>query len=797
MGRKIKCALFSKGTTESELLTSNGLVLDRYVTDYKSTEELDTGYYVLDVTFLVNETTKQLTEENILKVLCDYGDDFFYITKVKKSTRYFYITARQLTIDKCLGAHLEDVRPTDASGQGAMSHLQSNTDNTLDIRLHSDITKTATAYYEDKSLYEALWDSDNSFINRWGGETQRRGFDVYINSKIGIDRNVRIIEGKNLNGFNANTNIDEVYCRVRGKGFDGIKGNWVTSDNANKFAVIKSKTYEYKVRVREEDQEEQEGYTYFDTEAEAKAELDRLAKLEFTENHVDELKATYDLNFVQLEQTSKYKDYIAAERCYLGDTLSVYVPTLDINLEVRVVSRVFNHLTQKVESLTLCNYTVPKAVSIADIEKSLNKLATSQASILDQAKQYSSDLIKSGLKNSYVVVRKNEILVMDTQDINTATKVWLWTNGGLGFSSTGYDGTYGLALTRDGQIVADRILTGTLKAIEISNMDGSFRIDLGGYGGADFYCNKKKSLSIAGNKMDFYNWGKDGDYIGSIGSVNTISNDYPNGDPNRPNISIWNDLDSSVSINYKRANTSVQGIYVQFDKYNIQINHSKPIKVNEGIEFSEEVYCWNSINMHGHQIYLNADGTAWITNTIVDSTYNSAKVPHLWSDGKIWASAHEITGGDYAEAFEWKDANKDNEDRIGYLVELEGDKIKLSNGDNTLGIVTGTPSIIGDNANEWQGKYKTDKWGRYELDCTGSRIINDNYDKTREYKTRSSRQEWGVVGLIGKVICRDDGTASIGDYITASNGIATKSNVKTRIKMMSRIDDETIRVFVM
>ena len=797
MGRKIKCALFSKGTAESELLTNNGLVLDRYITDFKSTEELDTGYYVLDVTFLVNETTKNLTEENILKVLCDYGDEFFYITKVKKSTRYFYITARQLTIDKCLGAHLEDVRPTDASGQGAMAHLQSNCDNTLDIRLHSDITKTATAYYEDKSLYEALWDSDNSFINRWGGETQRRGFDVYINSKIGIDRNVRIIEGKNLNGFNANTNIDEVYCRVRGKGFDGIKGNWITSDNANKYAVIKSKTYEYKVRVREEDQEDQEGYTYFDTEAEAIAELDRLAKLEFTENHVDELKATYDLNFVQLEQTDKYKDYIAAERCYLGDTLSVYVPTLDINLEVRVVSRVFNHLTQKVESLTLCNYTVPKAVSIADIEKSLNKLATSQASILDQAKQYSSDLIKSGLKNSYVVVRPNEILVMDTKDINTATKVWRWTNGGLGYSSTGYNGTYGLALTRDGKIVADRILTGTLKAILISNMDGSFKIDLSGYGGADFYCNKKKSLSIAGNKMDFYNWGKDGDYIGSIGSVNTISDSYPDGDPDRPNIGLWNDLDSSISIGYKKSNTNIQGVYIRFDKYNIQINHSKPITVNEGIEFKEEVYCWNPINMHGHQIYLSADGTAWISYTKVNSTYDAAKVPHLWIDGKGWVGSYEFTGGDYAECFEWLDGNPSNEDRIGYLVELEGDKIKLSNGDNTLGIISATPSVIGDNANEWQGKYKTDKYGRYILDNEGNKIINEEYETSMEYTTRSERPEWGIVGLVGKIICRDDGTASTGDYITANNGIATKSDVKTRIRMMTRIDDETIRVFVM
>lgn len=57
-----------------------------------------------------------------------------------------------------------------------------------------------------------------------------------------------------------------------------------------------------------------------------------------------------------------------------------------------------------------------------------------------------------------------EIVVMNTDDIDTATKVWRWNSGGLGFSNTGYQGTYGLALTQDGAIVADRITTGTLNA---------------------------------------------------------------------------------------------------------------------------------------------------------------------------------------------------------------------------------------------------------------------------------------------------------------------------------------------
>ena len=58
----------------------------------------------------------------------------------------------------------------------------------------------------------------------------------------------------------------------------------------------------------------------------------------------------------------------------------------------------------------------------------------------------------------------DEILIMDTPDIQTATKVWRWNKSGLGYSSTGYNGPYGLAMTADGSIVADFITTGTLTA---------------------------------------------------------------------------------------------------------------------------------------------------------------------------------------------------------------------------------------------------------------------------------------------------------------------------------------------
>lgn len=94
-------------------------------------------------------------------------------------------------------------------------------------------------------------------------------------------------------------------------------------------------------------------------------------------------------------------------------------------------------------------------------------------SMLQLAIQSATQLI-TGNSGGYVVLHDSdndtypdEILIMDTPDISTAVKVWRWNNSGLGYSSTGYNGTYGLAMTMDGQIVADFITTGTLNADRI------------------------------------------------------------------------------------------------------------------------------------------------------------------------------------------------------------------------------------------------------------------------------------------------------------------------------------------
>lgn len=102
---------------------------------------------------------------------------------------------------------------------------------------------------------------------------------------------------------------------------------------------------------------------------------------------------------------------------------------------------------------------------VTDYQSAINATKTA----LETAIENATELITGG-QGGYVYIKPNandkpeEILIMNTDNINTATKVWRWNVNGLGYSSTGYSGTYGTAITMDGAIVADFITTGTLNA---------------------------------------------------------------------------------------------------------------------------------------------------------------------------------------------------------------------------------------------------------------------------------------------------------------------------------------------
>lgn len=223
---------------------------------------------------------------------------------------------------------------------------------------------------------------------------------------------------------------------------------------------------------------------------------------------------------------------------------------------------------------------------------------------------------------------------------------------------------------------------------------------------------------------------------------------------------------------------------------------------------------WNIEDTASKYVHIVGNGT------LVNSTRSNAHTLD-WDGNATFAGSVTGSGADYAEYFEWFDGNPNDEDRIGLVVTLEGDKIRLANvDDDVLGVVTGTAMIIGDNAEwEWRQKYLVDDYGRVITEMvedftevpnkeTGEvekvslgffhrPKMNPEFDSTKDYVRRSDRPEWETVGMLGKIHVTDDGTCVVGGYATVSaNGIVTASVEKTNMRVMKRITDKVVLVLM-
>lgn len=458
--------LFNSTASKSDLVETNGdYILDMICTSAIITEELN-GEYSFDGVFRISDTFPKalydmLTEESILKVSEEYGEEYFRIAKVIKSPRNITVFARHITISDILTLWCEDVRPENQNGAGAITWIYNNSIGNKLLTVNSDITETNTSYFINKNVYECLFTADNSFLDRWGGEVYRRGLNLSINKRVGADRGVTIRSKKNLTGFEATTSVDTLITRIYPKGYDGITINekYIDSKYINNYARIYSKEVKFDdIKVNGESIDDG-----FETLAAAQEELKNRVKQMYEVDKVDLLTATYRINFVELGKTEEYKNYSILEKTWLGDTVEVIEDTLGINISVRVLKRKFDVLKNKRTETELSNKDIKtKPPTIQQIANEIEKIPTTDT-FLQMAKDQATSVINAGI-NGYVVANKNEILIMDTSDKNTATKVWRFNVNGIGYSNTGYYGEYGTAITMEGQIVADFITTGVLNA---------------------------------------------------------------------------------------------------------------------------------------------------------------------------------------------------------------------------------------------------------------------------------------------------------------------------------------------
>ena len=180
---------------------------------------------------------------------------------------------------------------------------------------------------------------------------------------------------------------------------------------------------------------------------------------------------SYQCDVVDLAKTNP--DLYAHQDFDLLKVVDLVDDSRGVTIRNKVVEYVDYPYYPEKNVVTISTTTPNIHVNVKQINVSLTNPNSTFQQVTTAAQASATRQILSG-NGGYVVMvtnaedRVTEILIMDTNDIDTATKVWRWNTAGLGYSSTGYIGTYTTAITQDGAIVADFITTGTLNAAEIN-----------------------------------------------------------------------------------------------------------------------------------------------------------------------------------------------------------------------------------------------------------------------------------------------------------------------------------------
>lgn len=297
-----------------------------------------------------------------------------------------------------------------------------------------------------------------SILDVYGGEYEFDNYTVKLWGQRGANRNVTLRYGKNITDIEQEENISNVYT--------SIVGYWKNEDAVVKTGVLDcqyASAYPFK-RVQSIDFSSE-----FDSQPTVQ-QLEAKANSYMTSNNFGVPKVSIKVSFAALWQTEEYKSLAVFERVYLCDTVKIYFEKLGINAQAKVVKTTYNVLLDRYDSIELgearTNLSGRLASDIGNVDRKLDETKSD----LQKAMERAAELI-TGNKGGHVIFvrdangKPQEICIMDTEDINTAQKVWRWNLSGLGYSNTGYTpSAMPLAMTMDGAIVANFITVGELNA---------------------------------------------------------------------------------------------------------------------------------------------------------------------------------------------------------------------------------------------------------------------------------------------------------------------------------------------
>lgn len=322
---------------------------------------------------------------------------------------------------------------------------------------------------EPSSVRSWFGGKSGSLLDVYGGEWHWDNFTLRLLDNRGADRGVYIRYGKNLTDLSQEMDISNLATSITPYYKDEESDTTIVGDAVATGLTLnppKNIAIDFSSDIDEE------------SETPIRDQLEALAVKYIANNELGAAVSTITLNFVQLHDLT--------ERIDLCDIAHIDYEALGITVALKCIATTWDALEERYTSTKFGKGSTDITDTILKTDKEVKDKPTITA--MQGAITKATETI-TGNRGGHVILHSDdngepyEILISDNADLTQAVKVWRWNKNGLGYSSTGYNGQYGTAITANGEIVADFIKTGTLnadfiKAGVISDAEGNSSIDM-------------------------------------------------------------------------------------------------------------------------------------------------------------------------------------------------------------------------------------------------------------------------------------------------------------------------------
>lgn len=504
---------------------------------------------------------KYIEEEAIVEMPSFNGKQLYRIRSKKKTVSTVQATMEPVFFDSIDDCWLEDVRPTNKTGQEALDiMLESNPKYSA----KSDIDKLGTAYYEYQNFMEALnSNQDNSFINRWGGEILFDNYEIIVNSRVGEDRGVEIRYGKNIkkDGISEEVSTGNTVTRIYPKAYNGYKMSgkgYVDSPLLRKYPTVKTITMTFSdVKMAEVAQEgdEEKGIIICNSQDELDQALKMKCENQYS-NGLDKPSVTISVDMVLTGNTEEYKQYRKLEEISLGDTVHCRNARLGIVTDARVIELKYNSILKRVESVVIGDYSYNYFNNVSSTVNRVQSAIRSDGTVVAEQVYGAINTLNAFLHAQSTAAKRTDSVAYLIENLDQNSELYGAMEAGtqgLRLAKERKDGEWiwRTAVTAAG-IIADLIVTGKIQdrlGKSYWDLDNGKMLLSGIF--QQITDNGKKSVDIKNNRINIYSWQKEGDYVGSIGSL-AIADDLSE----KQRIGVYCDTEDMLVFGYSSKKTA-------------------------------------------------------------------------------------------------------------------------------------------------------------------------------------------------------------------------------------------------